>query len=82
MLLSNDNQLSDTVLDNIYSNVLSQNKLVINYLALCLFYCRNGDLIIREMGDGGDQEFSWQIFMKKKELEHQIAIIENILKDN
>lgn len=66
LILSNENNLfSKQTLEYITTKLINQSSFVIDYISMCIHYCKNGNIIIRETGDGGDKELSWQFFVEK-----------------
>lgn len=76
LILSENNFFSRDFLIDCFKSVINETSYTINYAKACRKYCEN-NIIIRESGDGGDQEFSWQIFTNKK---HTISILDRINK--
>ena len=66
LILTNEKDFySKKTIKHITTNLINQSSYVIDYVNMCTNYCKNGSIIIREGGDGGDQEFSWQMFVEK-----------------
>lgn len=82
LLLSEDKFLSKFRIQELKENIIDSKLFTVNYLKLCINYCLNNNIIIREAGDGGDEEFSWQFFINKNYKSKVLHNIYNILSDN
>lgn len=79
LIISQDNVFSKDFLIDCFESVINKSLYTVNYVKVCHKYCSNNNIIIRETGDGGDQEFSWQLFVNKKHIDCIKKSIENIL---
>ncbi|NDW17917.1 hypothetical protein D0T53_03165 [Dysgonomonas sp. 216] len=81
IILSDKNLLLHQNVEYITDNIVDQSNGVINYIELCKIYSGSNNIIIREGGDGGDQELSWQFFIEKEKCEEILSYIK-LLIDN
>ncbi|MCH4897177.1 hypothetical protein E0494_10785 [Marinilabiliaceae bacterium JC040] len=77
LISSKKNILSKEFLSDILENHTIKNN--INFLSLCLKYCKNKDKIFRVTGDGGDIEVNWQVFSASQEQENVVNRQKQIL---
>lgn len=80
ILTENIDFFHENTIENIFEYSLNKPSYIINYLDLCKNYCKKRNIIIRENGDGGDQELSWQMFVEKSQKDHLVQFISNIIK--
>ncbi|MCH4895560.1 hypothetical protein E0494_02455 [Marinilabiliaceae bacterium JC040] len=77
LISSEKNILSKEFLSDIVENHDIRGH--INFLSLCLKYCKNKDKIFRVTGDGGDLEVNWQVFCASQEQENVVNRQKQIL---
>lgn len=80
-MLSKEYLFSKEILSDYFYSILNEKSYTINYVKVCNKYNKDNNIIIREVGDGGDQEFTWQLFVSKENLELVLKTIEKILND-
>lgn len=79
LIVTEENMYSKCFLTEVYNSIIDKPSYIVNYIKACNHYCDNNNIIIRESGDGGDQEFGWQLFINKENANRIIKEIENIL---
>lgn len=79
LLITEENMFSKRFLIEAYDSIINKPSYNVNYLKACIQYCDNDNIIVRESGDGGDQEFVWQLFVNKKNVKCIIEEIKKIL---
>lgn len=79
LLISENNIFSEDFLIDCFQSTINRSSMTVNYLSACEKYCTDNNIIIRETGDGGDQEFSWQLFVNKKNANNLKLDLEKLL---
>lgn len=79
LIITEENMCSKDFLIEAYDSIINKPSYIVNYIKACNQYCDSDNIIIRESGDGGDQEFGWQLFINKKNVNRIIGEIENIM---